>query len=111
MEVKTNSGTNPHHARKLEAMLDDIGTQRGFLIGMGAPSEQQYFLPTCRFQDASCGNLSIPLYVGGETQTQTDAATETATTALPVLSEPPAIIGFAAFRDLRGSSFRIRDQG
>ena len=28
-------------------------------------------------------NLSIPLYVGGETQAQTDAATETATTALP----------------------------
>ena len=28
------------------------------------------------------GNLSIPLYVGGETQAQTDAATETATTAL-----------------------------
>jgi hypothetical protein len=30
------------------------------------------------------GNLSIPLYVGGETQAQTDAATETATPALPV---------------------------
>jgi len=30
------------------------------------------------------GNLSIPLYVGGETQAQTDAATETATIALPV---------------------------
>ena len=30
------------------------------------------------------GNLSIPLYVGGETQAQTDAAAETATTALPV---------------------------
>ncbi len=29
------------------------------------------------------GNLSIPLYVGGETQAQTDAATETATSALP----------------------------
>ena len=29
------------------------------------------------------GNLSIPLYVGGETQAQTDAATEMATTALP----------------------------
>jgi type I restriction enzyme M protein len=28
------------------------------------------------------GNLSIPLYVGGETQAQTDAATESATTAL-----------------------------
>ena len=29
------------------------------------------------------GNLSIPLYVSGETQAQTDAATESATTALP----------------------------
>jgi type I restriction enzyme M protein len=29
------------------------------------------------------GNLSIPLYVGGETQAQTDATSETATTALP----------------------------
>jgi hypothetical protein len=40
IEVKTNSATNPHDARKLEAMLDDIGAQRGFLVGMGAPSEQ-----------------------------------------------------------------------
>ena len=29
------------------------------------------------------GNLSIPLYVGGGTQARTDAATESATTALP----------------------------
>ena len=29
------------------------------------------------------GNLSIPLYVGGETQAQADAATVTVTTALP----------------------------
>jgi len=29
------------------------------------------------------GHLSIPLYVGGETQVQSDAATEAATTALP----------------------------
>lgn len=29
------------------------------------------------------GNLSIPLYVGGESQAKTDAAAETATTALP----------------------------
>ena len=29
------------------------------------------------------GNLSITLYVGGQTQAQTDAATESATTALP----------------------------
>jgi len=32
---------------------------------------------------AKDGNLSIPLYVGGETQAQTDAATKSATTALP----------------------------
>ena len=30
------------------------------------------------------GNLSIPLYVGGETQAQTSAANESATTALPL---------------------------
>lgn len=29
------------------------------------------------------GNLSIPLYIGAETQAQTDAAAESATTALP----------------------------
>jgi type I restriction enzyme M protein len=32
---------------------------------------------------AKVGNLSIPLYVGGETQVQTDAATEMTPTALP----------------------------
>lgn len=32
---------------------------------------------------AKDGNLSIPLYVGGETQAQTDAASATAATALP----------------------------
>lgn len=32
---------------------------------------------------AKDGNLSIPLHVGGETQAQPDAATETAATALP----------------------------
>ena len=30
------------------------------------------------------GNFSIPLNVGGETQAQTDAAAETATTVLPL---------------------------
>ena len=33
------------------------------------------------------GNLSIPLYVGGVTQGQTDAAAQSATTALPVALE------------------------
>lgn len=40
IEIKANSGANPHDARKLEATLDDIGAQRGFIIGMGSPSEQ-----------------------------------------------------------------------
>jgi hypothetical protein len=40
IEVKTNSGTNPHDARRLEAILDDIGATRGFLMGIGTPSEQ-----------------------------------------------------------------------
>lgn len=40
IEIKANSATNLHDARKLEAMLDDIGAQRGFLVGMGAPSGQ-----------------------------------------------------------------------
>ena len=31
---------------------------------------------------ANEGNMSIPLYVGGETQAQTDAATKTVTSAL-----------------------------
>ena len=40
IEVKANSGTNPHDARKLESNLDDIGATRGFMVGMGSPSEQ-----------------------------------------------------------------------
>jgi type I restriction enzyme M protein len=37
-------------------------------------------VPDIRAKD---GNLSIPLYVGGETQAQTDAASATAATSLP----------------------------
>lgn len=40
LEVKANSGTNPHDARKLEAVLDDIGAARGYLLGMAAKSQQ-----------------------------------------------------------------------
>lgn len=40
IEVKANSGTNPHDARRLEGMLDDIGAVRGYLIGIGAPTGQ-----------------------------------------------------------------------
>jgi predicted AAA+ superfamily ATPase len=40
IEVKSNSGTNPHDARRLEGVLDDIGATRGYLLGMGAPSEK-----------------------------------------------------------------------
>jgi hypothetical protein len=35
IEVKTNSATNPHDARKLEAILDDIGAGTGWLVGIG----------------------------------------------------------------------------
>jgi predicted AAA+ superfamily ATPase len=35
IEIKTNSAGNPHDARKLEAMLDDIGASEGWLLGMG----------------------------------------------------------------------------
>ena len=40
IEIKTNSGTNPHDARKLETVLDDIGAAEGWLIGLGAESTQ-----------------------------------------------------------------------
>jgi predicted AAA+ superfamily ATPase len=40
IEVKANSGTNPHDARRLEVMLDDIGAVRGYLIGLGAAAGQ-----------------------------------------------------------------------
>ena len=40
IEVKSNSGTNPHDARRLESVLDDIGGTRGYLLGMWAPSEK-----------------------------------------------------------------------
>lgn len=40
IEIKTNSAGNPHDARKLEAMLDDIGASEGWLIGMGGESLQ-----------------------------------------------------------------------
>lgn len=38
IEVKANSAGNPHDARKLEAMLDDIGASEGWLVGMGGES-------------------------------------------------------------------------
>lgn len=40
IEVKANSAGNPHDARKLEAMLDDIGAATGWLVGMGGESIQ-----------------------------------------------------------------------
>jgi hypothetical protein len=40
IEIKANSGTNPHDARRLEGVLDDLGASRGFILGMGAPAEQ-----------------------------------------------------------------------
>lgn len=38
IEVKANSAGNPHDARKLEAILDDIGASEGWLVGMGGES-------------------------------------------------------------------------
>jgi predicted AAA+ superfamily ATPase len=35
IEIKANSATNIHDARKLEAILDDIGADTGWLVGMG----------------------------------------------------------------------------
>lgn len=40
VEVKMNSGTNPHDIRQLEARLDDIGAARGFLLGRGGGNQQ-----------------------------------------------------------------------
>jgi predicted AAA+ superfamily ATPase len=40
IEIKANSGTNPHDARKLETVLDDIGATQGWLIGYGGESSQ-----------------------------------------------------------------------
>jgi predicted AAA+ superfamily ATPase len=38
IEIKANSATNPHDARKLESVLDDIGADSGWLVGMGGES-------------------------------------------------------------------------
>jgi predicted AAA+ superfamily ATPase len=40
IEIKANSGTNPHDARKLETVLDDIGATEGWLIGYSGESVQ-----------------------------------------------------------------------
>lgn len=40
IEIKANSGTNPHDARKLEAILDDIGATEGWIVGYGGESIQ-----------------------------------------------------------------------
>jgi len=38
VEFKANSANNPHDARKLEAILDDIGAEAGWLVGLGGES-------------------------------------------------------------------------
>lgn len=38
IEIKANSATNVHDARKLEATLDDIGADTGWLVGIGGES-------------------------------------------------------------------------
>jgi len=40
MEMKANSNTNPHDARKLEAVLEDVGAARGYLLCMATASQQ-----------------------------------------------------------------------
>ena len=40
VEVKANSGTNPHDARKLETVLDDTGAAAGWIVGQGGESTQ-----------------------------------------------------------------------
>jgi predicted AAA+ superfamily ATPase len=40
VEVKANSGTNPHDAQKLETVLDDLGASEGWIIGQGGESTQ-----------------------------------------------------------------------
>jgi predicted AAA+ superfamily ATPase len=40
VEVKANSGTNPHDARKLETVIDDIGATKGWIVGQGGESTQ-----------------------------------------------------------------------
>lgn len=39
-EIKANSGTDAKDARRLEAQLDDIGATRGYVMGMGAATQQ-----------------------------------------------------------------------
>jgi len=40
IEIKANSGENPHDARRLEGILDDIGASSGWVVGMGGESAQ-----------------------------------------------------------------------
>jgi predicted AAA+ superfamily ATPase len=38
IEIKANSATNVHDARKLDSILDDIGADSGWLVGIGGES-------------------------------------------------------------------------
>jgi predicted AAA+ superfamily ATPase len=40
VEVKANSGTNPHDARKLETVLDDMEASEGWIVGQGGEFTQ-----------------------------------------------------------------------
>lgn len=40
IEIKANSATNPHDAKKVEAILDDVGANQGWLVGYGGESTQ-----------------------------------------------------------------------
>jgi predicted AAA+ superfamily ATPase len=40
IEIKANSATNPHDAKKVEAILNDVGANQGWLVGYGGESSQ-----------------------------------------------------------------------
>ncbi len=40
VEIKANSGTNLHDARKLETVLDDTGATAGWIVGQGSEATQ-----------------------------------------------------------------------
>ena len=40
IEIKANSATNPHDAKKVEAILNDVGASQGWLVGYGGESTQ-----------------------------------------------------------------------
>ena len=69
---RAQSFLTDQHLQRIVRVYQDFKDKPGFTSV--APIEEI---------QAKEGNLSIPLYVNGESQAQTDAATTTAATALP----------------------------